>query len=114
MSKPRPASKASPRPAAKPKRASPPARKKPSTNKGRDKQQQVQHAAIIAGWVLLALFALSGVGASFGLWYLSRGLPSADALRRYEPAQTTRVVDRNGQLLAESFTERRTVVPMAR
>ncbi|MET0343330.1 MAG: PBP1A family penicillin-binding protein [Polyangiales bacterium] len=117
MSKPRPAPKdavrASAKPAPKPKRAGPPA-KRPRPGAARNKEQQVKHAAIIAGWVLLALFALSGVTTSFAFWYLGRGLPSADALRRYEPAQTTRVVDRNGQVLAETFTQRRTVVPMSR
>ena len=51
-------------------------------------------------------------GFAFVLWYYSRGLPSAESLRDYRPPQTTRVVDRNGELIAEVFTERRTVVPI--
>ena len=117
MSKPRPAIKASPQKpvSPKPKRASaPPGRKPKKSGRSVGKHTRAQRIAIQTGWVLLALFALSGVISAFALWYLGRGLPSADALRRYEPPQTTRMVDRNGALLAETFTERRTVVPMAR
>ncbi len=64
--------------------------------------------------VAVFLASLAGVGLAFTLWYFARDLPSAEALRNYQPAQTTRVVDREGALIAEVFTERRTVVPMAK
>jgi penicillin-binding protein 1A len=67
---------------------------------------------VLAGLVFLS--SLAGVGLAFTLWYFGRDLPSAEALRNYQPAQTTRVVDRQGALIAEIFTERRTVVAMAK
>jgi penicillin-binding protein 1A len=62
----------------------------------------------IAGAVLL-------VAALLGAWLLIRhyeaDLPSVAELERgYHPSQVTRVVARDGTLLAEIFTERRTVV----
>ncbi len=45
--------------------------------------------------------------------YFSRGLPSVTSLRDYEPPQTTRVLDRHGEVIGEIFTERRTVIPLS-
>jgi len=61
------------------------------------------------------LAAIVGMATAAGaLWYYGRDLPPIDSLRHFDPPQTTRVVDRNGELLGEIFTERRTVVPMER
>ena len=60
-------------------------------------------AALIAG----ALVALGGYA------YFARDLPSVATLRDYQPPQTTRVLDRNGKVIGEIFTERRTVIPMS-
>jgi len=68
----------------------------------------------IVGALLLFVGTLSLTIVAFVLWYYSRGLPSAESLHKYAPAQTTRIVDRHGQLLGEVFTERRSVVPMER
>jgi len=62
-----------------------------------------------------AVLAALGIGA---LIYLVRhfeeGLPNITDLRgNYHPPQVTRVLARDGSLLAELFTERRTVVPIA-
>jgi penicillin-binding protein 1A len=75
-------------------------------------------------WVLRLLRALVMLGlvaailgmatAAGALWYYGRDLPPIDSLRHFDPPQTTRVVDRDGELLGEIFTERRTVVPMER
>jgi penicillin-binding protein 1A len=66
----------------------------------------------LAGLAFLsALCALILGGA---LWFYGRDLPSAESLRQYRPPQTTRIVDRNGVAIGEMFSERRTVVPMAR
>jgi penicillin-binding protein 1A len=75
---------------------------------------RAQRIAIVTGLVVLSLLAASGMGAAFALWYLGRSLPSAETLRNYEPLQTSRVLDSDGQVIAEMFTQRRTVVPMAR
>ncbi|MFW5924736.1 MAG: penicillin-binding protein 1A [Myxococcota bacterium] len=66
-------------------------------------------ALVVAGLGLVGLIGLLGL-----LWYYGRDLPPVDALRSYEPPQTTRVVDRDGESIGEIFTERRTVVPMDR
>jgi penicillin-binding protein 1A len=63
---------------------------------------------------LLAVALLSVAGVAGALWYFGRDLPPVDALRDYQPPQTTRVLDRHGALVGEIFLERRTVVPMDR
>lgn len=64
---------------------------------------------------LILTFAAIAVG-SFGLLavlkHYERDLPSTDELKHYAPPQVTRVVARDGTLLAEVFEERRTVVPI--
>jgi len=62
----------------------------------------------------LILGALGALGITGVFWYYGRGLPSVAQLRSYQPPQTTRVVDRDGDVVGEVFTERRTVVPMDR
>ncbi len=64
------------------------------------------------GVALLVLIALAGIGVAGTFWYYGRDLPTVEQLRDYRPPQTTRVLDRNGEVLGEVFTERRTVVPM--
>jgi penicillin-binding protein 1A len=66
----------------------------------------------LAGLALLS--ALSALLLGGTLWFYGRDLPSGESLREYRPPQTTRIVDRNGVPLGEMFSERRTVVPMAR
>ncbi|MBW2526759.1 MAG: transglycosylase domain-containing protein, partial [Deltaproteobacteria bacterium] len=67
--------------------------------------------------VVTALLLAVAVG-SFGLWgvlsYYERDLPSVDDLKSYRPPQTTRVLARDGTLLAELFVERRTVMAIER
>ncbi|HEX7478195.1 MAG TPA: PBP1A family penicillin-binding protein [Polyangiales bacterium] len=46
--------------------------------------------------------------------YYGRDLPTVSTLKHYAPPQISRVLDRKGHVIAESFTERRTVVPMSR
>ncbi|MCB9634900.1 MAG: PBP1A family penicillin-binding protein [Sandaracinus sp.] len=65
----------------------------------------------LVGVVLAALGFLGLVGM---FWYYGRDLPNVATLRDYAPPQTTRVVDRDGELVGEIFSERRTVVPMER
>ncbi len=68
---------------------------------------------VITGVVLTVLAGLAGVGTIVGvLWYYGRDVEDIDeqALRDYRPPQVTRVVDRNGVLIGEIFTQRRTFV----
>ncbi len=67
--------------------------------------------ALIALVVLTLLGGLSVVGV---IAYYSQDLPDVASLRNVHEPQTTRVVDRDGEVLGEIFTERRTVVPLDR
>jgi len=71
---------------------------------------------VLLSMLVLAL-ALAAGGAAVGvaaLRHLEAGLPSVTDLRgNYHPPQVTRVLGRDGTLLAELFTERRTVVSIA-
>src|SRR6185312_15574642 len=61
------------------------------------------------GLVLLGI----GLGCFIGAYaYFARGLPTIASLQNYRPPQVSRIVDRKGRLIAESYSERRTVVPM--
>ncbi|HEX3343401.1 MAG TPA: biosynthetic peptidoglycan transglycosylase, partial [Polyangiaceae bacterium] len=55
-----------------------------------------------------------GVVGAAGLWWMVRhyeaGLPSVADLKTYQAPQVTRVLARDGTVLAELFTQRRTVV----
>jgi penicillin-binding protein 1A len=65
--------------------------------------------------IALAALCLLGAGGFAGLIaYYSQGLPDVRTLRDYHEPQVTRVVDRDGEVMGEIFTERRTVVPLER
>jgi penicillin-binding protein 1A len=59
-------------------------------------------------------FAAGVLGFAGLLAYYGRDLPKVDKLHDYQPPQTTRIVDRKGRLIAETFEERRSVVPLDR
>ena len=66
--------------------------------------------------IALALFVcglLGVLGLASIFWYYGRDLPDVSALRSYAPPETSRVVDRNGELIGEIFSERRTVIPLS-
>lgn len=60
----------------------------------------------------LGLSVLAGVGLFIAIRYYESDLPSLHDAQQYRPPQVTRVLARDGSLLAELFTERRTVVPI--
>ena len=62
----------------------------------------------------VALVVLGGLSVVGVIAYYSQGLPNVASLRDVQEPQTTRVVDRDGEVLGEIFTERRTVVPLDR
>jgi len=74
----------------------------------------------VLGWLFRIAMALGIVamllGAAFGgtLAYYSQDLPDVASLRTLREPETTRILDRNGELLGELFDERRTVVPLER
>jgi penicillin-binding protein 1A len=69
-------------------------------------------------WIrrLAAALALAAGLAGAALWLVVRhyeaGLPGVTDLRMYQAPQVTRVLARDGTVLAELFTQRRTVVPI--
>lgn len=68
---------------------------------------------VLRGLVALVVTALLAAGGVAGLIaYHGRDLPDVRTLRDVQEPQTTRVVDRDGEVLGELFTERRTVVPL--
>ncbi len=72
--------------------------------------------AVVFTWVKrvvligIALAGLSLVAVALLLRHYEEGLPSTDELRKYSPPQVTRILARDGSLIAEDFVERRTVV----
>lgn len=61
----------------------------------------------------LAVTGLALVASALVLRHFERGLPSAAELKSYAPPQVTRILARDGTLLGEDYTERRTIVRLA-
>lgn len=61
----------------------------------------------LIGLVMMALFAIV---IAFLFWWYGRDLPDVDALGAYEPVQVSRVTGRDGAVVGELYTERRTFV----
>lgn len=69
--------------------------------------------ALIVLVILFVLGALSAVGGVVGIfWYYGRDLEAIDEqkLKGYRPPQITRITARDGRLIGEVFTERRTFI----
>ncbi len=65
---------------------------------------------------LIAGFCVAIVAGVYVIHYVdqvTQDLPDVHKLSNYHPPQVTRILARDGSLLSELFTERRTVVPMA-
>lgn len=68
----------------------------------------------VGGAVVAAALVLVAAAVVLVVEHFSKGLPSASKLKAgYDPPQVTRVLARDGTVLADLFTERRTVVPFA-
>ncbi len=68
---------------------------------------------VIALVVVFVLGVLGSIGAVVGVfWYYGRDLDALDeeGLRNYRPPQITRILARDGQVIGEVFTERRTFI----
>jgi len=66
--------------------------------------------------VLAAVGAVAGAAGLVGLFVYfgsDAKLPTVESLRDYRPKQVTRLLDRNGQVIAELGVEKRTFVPYA-
>jgi penicillin-binding protein 1A len=85
--------------------------------RSRARKYQATRAFQIARKVVLGLLALTAVGVMVGIGLLvwgSSNLPKIEKISDYHPRQITRVVDREGRLIGEIGTERRTLVPIAK
>jgi penicillin-binding protein 1A len=68
--------------------------------------------ALRMGIAVLALAVVGGVALWLVVRHYEAGLPSVTELKAYQAPQVTRVLARDGTVLAEIFTQRRTVVPI--
>ncbi|MBI3090573.1 MAG: PBP1A family penicillin-binding protein [Candidatus Tectomicrobia bacterium] len=65
---------------------------------------------LLLGMVALVAVAM-GIAAALGIASVSQ-LPQVSELATFRPSSTTRIYDRNGELLAEFFQERRHIIPL--
>jgi penicillin-binding protein 1A len=76
-------------------------------------------AAAYPKWILVVATSLFAAAMAFALalWLVAEhyeaGLPSVSDLKQYQAPQVTRILARDGTVLSELFTQRRTVVPIA-
>jgi len=84
-----------------------------------DEERSLSLGGMVARWMkrlVVACLLVTGLGA-LTLWlvlaHYEDDLPSTADLKNYDPPQVTRVLARDGSVLAEVFTERRTVVPVS-
>lgn len=76
---------------------------------------RLRRVAIAVALTLVLIVLSSAAGLAGLFWYYGRDLPDVHNLRsQWRPPQTTRILARDGSLLAELFLERRTVVPLER
>jgi penicillin-binding protein 1A len=78
----------------------------------RDHRPAAIRVAIIAGGAVLGLALAALAALALVVHHYEAGLPAVSELRTYQPPQVTRVLARDGSVLAELFTQRRTVVPI--
>ena len=65
--------------------------------------------------IIMSTIALVGTGATIGaVDYFAGDLPSIDAIQTANLSQTTRILDRNGNLIEALYHENRTVVPLSK
>lgn len=77
---------------------------------GASRGRRVLKWLLVLGFVGLVLGAGALVG---GYWYFARGLPDFERIEDWRPPQTSRIRAADGTVIAEVFTERRTVVPLS-
>lgn len=71
--------------------------------------------AILATLIAVTTFGLLGTGGAIGVVdYFAGDLPSIDALQSSNLTQTSRILDRHGNLIEALYHQNRTVVPLSR
>ncbi|HEY1421007.1 MAG TPA: transglycosylase domain-containing protein [Candidatus Dormibacteraeota bacterium] len=65
--------------------------------------------------IVISVMSLIGTGATIGIVdYFAGDLPSIDAIQAANFTQTTRILDRNGNLIEALYHQNRTVVPLSK
>src|SRR2546430_2673031 len=82
------------------------------------KKRKSQHGLLrfsLLALIVVSATALVGTGATIGIVdYFAGDLPSIDAIQTANLSQTTRILDRNGNLIEALYHENRTVVPLSK
>ncbi|MCA9714748.1 MAG: transglycosylase domain-containing protein, partial [Myxococcales bacterium] len=94
-------------------RTDPPPRASARPGRGRAILFRVLRRLLIALIILGFLGALSGVAGVIGIfWYYGRGVEGVDvaAIRNYKPKQVSKITARDGTVIGELYSERRTLV----
>ena len=81
--------------------------------KGRKRRKRRTSKSSMLPRLIGGALVLGAVLAIGGYAYFSRDLPAVTSLHEYKPPQTTRVYDRNGRVIGEIFSERRTVIELS-
>src|SRR5690606_11497251 len=79
---------------------------------GRMRNWMGAHPRLLTGIAISVLALISlGVGVAFGEWnHVCRDCPSIAEIYAWEPKQSTKIFDRDGDLIDELFQERRTPI----
>ena len=87
------------------------AKKKVQSKKKPAPKGSLGWAILRFGIILLLIAGMLGAGVlAGGYWYFARDLPDVRTLTEWKPPQVTRVLARDGTVIAELYKERRTVV----
>jgi len=89
-------------------------RARPRRGHGAGSRAWLLRASLVA-LITVSAMGLLGTGGTIGIVdYFAGDLPSIDQLQSSTLEQTTRIVDRNGNLIAALYHQNRTVVPLSK
>src|SRR5579864_8154633 len=98
-------------------RRKPPPRARPRARRPNHKRRQSHHWLMrlsLLVMIVISSMTLVGTGATVGIVdYFAGDLPSIDAIQAANLTQTTRIYDRNGNLIEALYHQNRTVVPLS-
>lgn len=64
-------------------------------------------------WLTIIFAAVVVLGGAGFYLYLRSGMPSVEQLENFEPKLSTKLLDRNGEVIKEIYTQRRSYVPLS-
>ncbi len=79
--------------------------------KKRRRKKKALKILLWSGVSMVAAFAVFCLVIAILFWWYGRNLPPVDQLEHYQPKQVTRILDRDGGLIGEVYSERRTYAP---